>query len=154
VGVRAGRAVRASALVLVALAVAACWGIFQPDNAFTIVNRTTVPVVVEDDGSVSVVQPCAQRTLGWAGTWGGHRDAYSNAYTPVAEPVPSGAWVLPRENVPRVFEGPSVDTVVVTTTKVGDEPLKYGGPDPNAPCEGTPPPSPTPSPTASASARG
>lgn len=151
-GVRAGRAVRASALVPVALSVAACWGIVQPDNAFTIVNRTTVPVVVEDGGSVSVVQPCSQRTLGWAGTWGGTRDVY-NGYKPVAEPVPPGAWVLPREDVPRVFEGPSVRTVVVTSAKVGDTALN-GAPDPNAPCEGTPPPSPTPSPSATASARG
>jgi hypothetical protein len=58
------------ALVVLATAVVGCWGFATPDSAFTVVNRTTVPVVVEDDGSVSVVAACSERTLDWHNTWG------------------------------------------------------------------------------------
>jgi hypothetical protein len=133
----AGAVGRLGALFVLGTTVLGCYGFPQAQDAFTVVNRTTVPVVVADGGSVSVVAACSERTLGWHGTWGGGSD-----YKPVAGPVPSGAWALPTSDVaPEPFEGPLVRRVVITKSEVGESA------DSNAPCDGVPPPSPTPTPS-------
>lgn len=119
---------RVAVAALAALSVAGCWG----ESAFTVTNRTTTPVVVVDWKSVSVVAACSERTIGWHGTWGGGAD-----YKPIAEPVPSGAWTMPADDVPLgPMEGSIVRQVVVTSAGVSENG------DRNAPCDGPPPPSP------------
>lgn len=127
-------------LAAAAAAAAAVAGCFPTgDSAFTVINRTTVPIVVVDWKSVSVVAACSERTIAWHGTWGGN-----DRYEPVAEPVPAGAWTLPAANLaPEVIEGPVVRQVVVTSAGVTENG------DRNAPCDGPPPPSPAASASAS-----
>ena len=133
-----GSFARLGGIAVLGTTIAGCSYGFPPaHDAFTVVNRTTVPVVVADHGSVSVVAACSERTLAWHGSWGGDSD-----YKPVAEPIPSGAWVLPASDVEQPIEGPLVVRVVVTKSEVGESA------DGNAPCDGVPPASPTDSPGA------
>lgn len=136
---------RSAAYLALGTSVLGCYGLFPADNAYTIVNRTTVPVVLVDKESVSVVAACSERTLGyseatWGGNgWGGKTDA-GGRYVPVVEPVPPDAWVLPAQYVYQPFEGPMVVRMVVASWGVGRD-LKE-----DSSCEGLPPASATPVP--------
>ena len=134
---------RLGALLVVAASVVGCYGVPPAHDAFTVVNRTTVPVVVADGGSVSIVAACSERTLGWHGTWGG-----DDQYRPVAEPIPAGAWVLPPSQVaPEPLEGPLVRRVVVNKLEIGE------AADSSLPCDGTPPGTSAPIPRSGAGGR-
>ena len=108
-----------------------------------IVNKTTVPVSAEDSGSRRIVDPCSERTIEYHGTWGG--DPQTDQ--PVAEPLPSGAYIASLESqFTRPFENALHLSVVVDATN-GAHSLDSMPELRSAPCGGVPPApaSPTPS---------
>ena len=67
---------------------------FPETSTTRIVNKTTVPVSAEDSGSRRIIDPCSERTIEYHGTWGGDPESGQ----PVAEPLPSEAYVVSLES--------------------------------------------------------
>jgi hypothetical protein len=125
-----------TALPILALAVVAC--AFLPDGLETstmvIVNKTTVPVSAEDDGSRRIVDPCSERTIEYHGTWGGDPESSM----PYAEPAPPDAYSISLDSqFTRPFENAIHQRILVNT-----QGAQTVGPDRDLrsePCVGIPP---------------
>jgi hypothetical protein len=131
---RRARLVR-SAIVLVPLGTILVLGALVTDHAcltgggLTYINRTTSPIAVADGDSRSIVEPCAQRTLGWQSTWGGNHPP---------ESVPADAYVTSASTFRVGADSLPTITIVVTATQIGVQ--SRTDPDPqDIPCSGQPP---------------
>jgi hypothetical protein len=139
------RRLPAAALPLLALVLAACHGFlgFRETSTMVIVNKTTVPVSAVDSGSRRIVDPCSERTIEYHGTWGGDPQTEQ----PVAEPLPSGTYVVKLESqFSRPFES-ALHLSVIVDAENGAHSLDSMPELRSAPCAGVPPSpaSPTPS---------
>jgi hypothetical protein len=153
---------RPATLLLGLLAAASVVGCHANPGTLIVLNRTGVPVVLEQSGytdSTLVVDPCSERTIIWNRVWGGTGDSGNWPY----EPVPTDAFAMPLPgdwlHMP-MEEGTVFATLLVTPDGIGvsqhgftPSAVTSGGsfpPDPGSErCVGVPPPMPTGSPMAS-----
>jgi hypothetical protein len=135
----------AAALQLLALVLAGCHGFlgFPETSTIVIVNKTTVPVSAEDSDSRRIVDGCSERTIEYHGTWGGDPQTEQ----PVAEPLPSGAYVVKLESqFTRPFEN-ALHLSVIVDAENGAHSLDSMPELRSAPCAGIPPSSASPTST-------
>lgn len=131
-----------AALPLLVLVVAACntFPGFPETSTLRIVNKTTVPVSLEDRGSRRIIEPCSERTIEYHGTWGGDPETDQ----PLAESVPADVHVVPFESqFTRPFEYPLHISIVVDA-KYGAHSLDSMPELMAEPCAGVPPASASP----------
>jgi hypothetical protein len=147
--------------VVAAVAVAGCQG---DTGTLVVLNRTSVPIVLEQFGytdSTLVVGACSERTIIWNRVWGGDGPSGNWPYETVppdafAMPLPGDWLFIPME------QGSVEATLLVTPDGIGvsqEKPprtpveVTTGGsfpPDPGSEtCAGVPPPMPSGSPAAS-----
>jgi hypothetical protein len=134
----------AAALPLLALVLAGCHGFLNLPETSTmvIVNKTTVPVSAEDGGSRRIVGPCSERTIEYHGTWGGDPQTEQ----PVAEPLPSGAYVVKLESqFTRPFEN-ALHLSAIVDAENGAHSLDSMPELRSKPCAGVPPAPASPTP--------
>jgi hypothetical protein len=153
---------RLATLLLSLVAPALIAGCHADNGTLLVLNRTSVPLVLEQFGytdSTLVVDACSERTIAWNRVWGGQGDSGNWPY----EPVPAGAYAIPLPGewlrIP-MEQGNVRARLVVTADGIGVAQdnftpfeLVSGGsfpPDPGAErCAGAPPPMSSSSPEAS-----
>jgi hypothetical protein len=144
--------------LLVAGLVAGCFG---DSGTLVVLNRTTVPVVLEQFGypvSTLVVDACSERRIAWNNVWGGTGTSGDWPH----DTVPAGAFAMPLPgdwlHMP-MEQGTVSATLLLTPDGIGVSQQNFppseatsGGsfpPDPGADgCAGVPPPLPPASPPA------
>jgi hypothetical protein len=150
---------RLAPLVPSLVATALIAGCLGGTGTLVVLNRTSVPLVLEQFGytdSTLVVGACSERTITWNRVWGGQGDAGNWPYERV--PVDAYEIPLPGEWLRMPMEHGSVNArLLVTPDGIGVAQDHYtpfelasGGsfpPDPGAErCAGVPPPMPSGSP--------
>ena len=111
-------------------------------STMVIVNKTTVPVSVEDSGSRRIVDACTERTIEYHGTWGGDPESKQ----PVAEPLPPDAYPLSLESqFTRPFET-ALHLAYIVDATIGAHVVEPRSALRSEPCAGVPPAPSAPAP--------